>query len=245
MVWIEFDTRLRDHWKINRLKDDLKIEYISALGLISCLWTWAAENAENGDLSKFKKVEISQAARWSGDENALNRALIACNFINESGKIHDWHKHGIRFLLSQRKRARKYRKSSRDGNITKDVTVTSFLPYRTIPINIIKNNINNKNNLKMPGIPEDLIDNSNEINAWLSYKREKGQTYKPRGLNALWSALRKIPAFQRKAAIDTSMANNWAGLFAPKQSQGGSSDGKNASRVGRTGGFVPTKQPIA
>jgi hypothetical protein len=82
-------------------------------------------------------------------------------------------------------------------------------------------------------VPQDLQPNESEIMNWLAYKREKGQTYKPRGLNALWGVLRSIPSHQRKQAIDQSMANNWAGIFPPK-----------GGNVAKTESFKTTKQPI-
>ncbi len=65
-------------------------------------------------------------------------------------------------------------------------------------------------------IPEDLLSNKPEILEWLEYKKEKGSGYKPKGLGALWGALRSIPASKRKESILHSMANNWSGLFEKK-----------------------------
>lgn len=75
-------------------------------------------------------------------------------------------------------------------------------------------------------IPEDLNGNEADIKNWLDYKREKGQTYKgDKGLNALWNMIRKIPLGLRKASIEMSMANNYAGIFQVK----GDFDGKSKS----------------
>lgn len=65
-------------------------------------------------------------------------------------------------------------------------------------------------------IPEDLKGNSKDIEAWVAYKRERGQTYKPLGLNALWARLRGVPAAQRSVAIEQAMANNYSGIHPPK-----------------------------
>lgn len=65
-------------------------------------------------------------------------------------------------------------------------------------------------------IPDDLAGNSREILDWIAYKRERRQAYKPKGLEALWRSIRKIPPDLRRAAVDQSMANNYQGLFAPK-----------------------------
>ena len=65
-------------------------------------------------------------------------------------------------------------------------------------------------------LPPDLEINREEIITWLAYKREKGQSYKPRGLTALWRALRLIPSTHIKSSIQQSMANNWAGILDRK-----------------------------
>lgn len=62
-------------------------------------------------------------------------------------------------------------------------------------------------------VPEDLKVSLPEISDWLAYKREKGQTYRPKGLEALWRAFRQIPVEKRRASVDHSMSQNWAGLF--------------------------------
>lgn len=74
-------------------------------------------------------------------------------------------------------------------------------------------------------IPEDLKAIEAEVNDWLIYKRERGEAYKPKGLEALWRRLREIPEDRRAAAIERSMASNWAGIFPEK----GGIDGKISS----------------
>ena len=53
----------------------------------------------------------------------------------------------------------------------------------------------------------------------LAYKKEKRQTYKPRGLEALKKKLLKLsngnPEYA-KVIVEYSMGNNYTGLFAPK-----------------------------
>ena len=62
------------------------------------------------------------------------------------------------------------------------------------------------------------------LDTWLSYKAEKNQRYKPRGLDALKKKLMQLsngnPEFA-KEIVEYSMANNYAGLFAPKDSNYG------------------------
>lgn len=57
------------------------------------------------------------------------------------------------------------------------------------------------------------------LDMWLAYKKEKHQTYKPRGLEALKKKLLQLsnrnPEYA-KVIVEYSMGNNYAGLFAPK-----------------------------
>lgn len=79
------------------------------------------------------------------------------------------------------------------------------------------------------GIPADLSGAREAILAWLSYKRERREKYKPLGLNALWSRLRSIPPDQRKAAIENSMGSNYAGIFESKAKTGGTVNAGDAT----------------
>ena len=57
------------------------------------------------------------------------------------------------------------------------------------------------------------------LEMWLAYKREKRQTYKPRGLEALKKKLLQLsngnPEYA-KAIVEHTMGNNYSGLYAPK-----------------------------
>lgn len=57
------------------------------------------------------------------------------------------------------------------------------------------------------------------LGMWLAYKKEKHQTYKPRGLEALKKKLLLMsngnPEYA-KVIVEHSMGNNYSGLYAPK-----------------------------
>lgn len=64
------------------------------------------------------------------------------------------------------------------------------------------------------------------VNEWLQYKKERGQTYKQKGFDAFYSTLMDLSQGDPDKArriIQQSMANNWAGIFALKNTN---SDGK-------------------
>lgn len=60
-------------------------------------------------------------------------------------------------------------------------------------------------------LPDNLESHREAIEEWLAYKREKGQTYKPRGLAKLFKDLSMMA--NPTAAIEKSMACNYAGVF--------------------------------
>lgn len=97
--------------------------------------------------------------------------------------------------------------------------------------NPIQYNTNNKelNNKKLNNIEEQqLILNSfefsgiikNSIKLWLQYKKEKGQTYKSRGLIALCNKLQQMIKDNDEnyliQAINYSMSQNYSGIFPEK-----------------------------
>lgn len=57
------------------------------------------------------------------------------------------------------------------------------------------------------------------LDMWLAYKKEKRQTYKPRGLEALKKKLLQLSSGNpeyAKVIVEHSMGNNYSGLYAPK-----------------------------
>ena len=69
------------------------------------------------------------------------------------------------------------------------------------------------------GQQEEIYPCKEALEMWLAYKKEKRQTYKPRGLEALKKKLLQLsngnPEYA-KEIVEYSMGNNYAGLFSPK-----------------------------
>ncbi|MCI8403899.1 MAG: hypothetical protein HFE49_03255 [Clostridia bacterium] len=70
-----------------------------------------------------------------------------------------------------------------------------------------------------------------KVSEWLKYKQERGQKYKPTGLNCLFKTIQSEADKHGEAfvlsVIDKSITNNWQGLFfdAPKQDTQNSGSG--------------------
>lgn len=69
------------------------------------------------------------------------------------------------------------------------------------------------------GQQEEIYPCKEALDMWLAYKKEKHQTYKPRGLAALKKKLLQLsngnPEYA-KVIVEHSMGNNYSGLYAPK-----------------------------
>ena len=53
---------------------------------------------------------------------------------------------------------------------------------------------------------------------WLQHKKEKGQSYKPTGFNALIKKNSPLSDVDLRAAVENSMAQNYSGIFPAKES---------------------------
>ena len=136
LMWIEYHQELRDHLKVSRLASSLTIPYTQALGLISCLWLWAATNAPDGDLSQVSNSELLHACRGENMEGlTLKKRLVESGLVDKNMVIHKWSEYGIKHLVASRLRQKKFRDSQQD-NVTlqernTNVTVTATVP--TVP----------------------------------------------------------------------------------------------------------------
>ena len=108
-LWIEYHLTLREFWKVQRLADLLQIPYAHALGLVSCLWVWAAANQGDGNLARFSDQEIARAARWEGSVNGFRGYLVQSELLDKDGKVHRWDRYGTRVLGESRRKQQEYR----------------------------------------------------------------------------------------------------------------------------------------
>lgn len=78
---------------------------------------------------------------------------------------------------------------------------------------------NDLSDFEEEGQQEEIYPCKEALDMWLAYKKEKHQTYKPRGLAALKKKLLQLsngnPEYA-KVIVEHSMGNNYSGLYAPK-----------------------------
>jgi hypothetical protein len=58
------------HWKVALLAKSLKIEQYAAVGLLECLWHWAAEYATTGEISRRKWEAAAAGCFWKKERLA-------------------------------------------------------------------------------------------------------------------------------------------------------------------------------
>jgi hypothetical protein len=103
--WIPAFQSLRLHSKRKRLGRLLGIGLHETVGVIICLWWWALDEAENGDLSRFSDMDVADGADWTGDASAFVTALTEAGFLSEDRRLANWSGYVGR-LISQREARR-------------------------------------------------------------------------------------------------------------------------------------------
>lgn len=90
MAWIEFHQALVTHRKLYALAKTLKVRRSHAAGHLAFLWTWAVDNAPDGDLTDVDPNVIKDAADWPKDADAFLAALRSSGFVDADSRLHDW-----------------------------------------------------------------------------------------------------------------------------------------------------------
>ena len=127
MAWCEFHDTLRAHHKTLRAARLLSLRPVYVMGHLGALWTWALQNAQDGDLTDLDHEDIAQAAGWDGPPDDFVTALLVCGkkdrpgFLErtEEGRLvlHDWHDYAGKLLErrnaeAERKRLDRERRAS-------------------------------------------------------------------------------------------------------------------------------------
>ena len=120
--WFQVFADLPGHIKIGKLRDGLKLKNrYEAVGLIVCIWSWAAVHAPSGELTEVSAQDLADAAGWRKSAKSFMEALVAAGFVDreEDGglALHDWdgHQGMLQDALSRsRKKAADRQKAYRD-----------------------------------------------------------------------------------------------------------------------------------
>lgn len=126
LPWIQIYSNLVVHPKTASLVDELGITSsftepeMVAVGMLVGLWTWAAQNAYEGNLADVPSRAIAKACGWRKNPETLVAALLSCGWLDEDMTIHDWAEYAELFINKMdwqreqnRIRAQEYRERKR------------------------------------------------------------------------------------------------------------------------------------
>ena len=60
MAWLQSDSRLRNHHKVEASAEDLGISKVQFIGHLHLLWWWVIEYKEKGIISPYGQVDESE-----------------------------------------------------------------------------------------------------------------------------------------------------------------------------------------
>jgi len=129
--WIQVYSNLPTHPKTSKLAEELKLSSsftsptIIAAGLLVGIWTWAIQNAYDGDLSECSPSTIADACRWKKKPEQLISALKKSGYLDDDMHLHDWEEYAVLMIDSEdnrreknRDRVNRYRNKKRNADVT-------------------------------------------------------------------------------------------------------------------------------
>ena len=125
--WIQVYSNVGSHPKTARLAELLEIKSgcvnpsVVAVGILVSLWSWAVQNAYDGDLSQMSDRAIADVCRWKKSPSLLTDALAAAGFLDPDGHLHDWAEYAVLFMEAKerenektKERMRRYRERKKE-----------------------------------------------------------------------------------------------------------------------------------
>jgi hypothetical protein len=233
-----------DHPKTLMLMAALELPKYAAVGLLETMWHFTARYAPAGNIGKFSDELVATSLGWDRDPSRLVAALVESGWLDEHKEhrllVHDWPDHSDEAAdkwLSEH--AEKYA----DGRPTRRTPKVKQALSRQVPTSREKLSLPSSSSYPssssssdpnpepkkkaraadagdpLADLPVELdtADCRQALTAWREYKAEKGQRYKPAGWAALLATCAKAGPAATVAAIERSMASNWAGLFPEKE----------------------------
>jgi hypothetical protein len=139
-MWLELHQAVWTHRKTFELASMLGLDETYAAAHVIRLWSWALDNAPDGDLSALSARAIAYGAGWrTGSPDAFVRALVEVGWLDADNRIHDWHVYAGRLVERRREDAERKRMSRGhppDGTIPSGRTAAGVRrtgPDRTLP----------------------------------------------------------------------------------------------------------------
>jgi hypothetical protein len=138
-AWIELHQAVWTHRKTFELASLLGVEDTYAAAHVIRLWSWALDNAPDGDLSHLSSRAVAYGAGWRGSAETLLAALVNVGWLNADHTIHDWHEYAGRLVERRRQDAERKRESRGHPADVRGMSngtaagVRRTVPDRTVP----------------------------------------------------------------------------------------------------------------
>ncbi|MBR4290697.1 MAG: hypothetical protein IKT52_08670 [Oscillospiraceae bacterium] len=149
MAWIELHQGLREHRKLFACADELKVSRIQMIGILTSLWLWALDNAQNGSLEGISNRTIARVCDWPEKKaDALIDALVRTRWLDKHGEcvhIHDWADYAGKLMESRERDRNRKRKAAENkknsGGIPAEGMRNSAatVPNTTVPNTTVPN----------------------------------------------------------------------------------------------------------
>ena len=113
MAGVKIEQGTLTHRKTLRLKGLLGIGVAQAVGHLTMLWVWAANNAKDGSLVGLTPTEIAEVSGWAGEPDDFMAALVDAGYIDHTPdgfRLHDWAENTGQIEAEARREAAGYNK---------------------------------------------------------------------------------------------------------------------------------------
>jgi len=132
MAWLQSESKLRSHPKLQITATELGITKVEMIGHLHLFWYWILEYHEDGNLKtygnsiedkrKFLAEAVSEGAEWTGDPIKFFDTLVKYAWIDEKDEqfsVHDWNDLSGKYAIQKeqtRQRAKKFRDKKKNGD---------------------------------------------------------------------------------------------------------------------------------
>lgn len=105
--WIQVYSNLTTHPKTYALADMLRLPggavsaNMTAAGMLLGVWSWATQNAADGNISGCSARALADAAGWRKKPETLEQALVSCGWVDIDGNerhLHDWEDYAALYM---------------------------------------------------------------------------------------------------------------------------------------------------
>jgi hypothetical protein len=111
MAWLELHQAVWTHRKTFELAALLGIDETYAAAHVIRLWSWALDNAPDGDLGRLSDRAIAFGAGWRHEVSLFVGSLVKAGWLDDDRAIHDWAEYAGRLVERRRIDAERKRNS--------------------------------------------------------------------------------------------------------------------------------------